>query len=195
MERAGAGGARHRPGARARERGTAPAPDAGRWLLPARGLRRRGGGDGAHLRGRGGQDLMNEEGGHSAGEPQGADGVDEEQFRRQIEEQLKKLRVEDVLLQTVVTLVNLAGRRLTVEEEKDLAQARTGIEAVRALLPLCPQDQLDPVKDALSQLQMIYAREVQQPAEGKEPEGASTAGEDDAERAKARSKLWTPPGT
>jgi Arc/MetJ family transcription regulator len=30
------------------------------------------------------------------------------------EELLKKIRVDDVLLQTVVTLVNLAGRRLTV---------------------------------------------------------------------------------
>src|SRR3954452_22435693 len=116
---------------------------------------------------------MNEQGERPPGEAQGAGDVDEEQFRRQIEEQLKKLRVEDVLLQTVVTLVNLTGRRLTVEEEKDLAQAHTGIEAVRALLPLCPQDQLGPVKDALSQLQMVYAREVQQPAEGPQPESAS----------------------
>jgi hypothetical protein len=140
---------------------------------------------------------MSEQGERPPSEAQGAGDVDEEQFRRQIEEQLKKLRVEDVLLQTVVTLINLTGRRLTVEEEKDVPQARTGIEAVRALLPLCPQDQLGPVKDALSQLQMIYAREVQQPAEGPEPEGASQATEDEAEaeRAKARSKIWTPPGT
>jgi hypothetical protein len=133
---------------------------------------------------------MNEHDEQPAGEAQS--GVDEEQFRRQIEEQLKKLRVEDVLLQTVVTLVNLAGRRLTVEEEKDLPQARTGIEAVRALLPLCPQDQLGPVKDALSQLQMIYAREVQQPAGAEE---APKQSQEEDERAKARSKIWTPPGT
>ena len=139
---------------------------------------------------------MSEAGEGAAGGPEeGAGGVDEEQFRKQIEEQLKKLRVEDVLLQTVVTLVNLTGRRLTVQEEKDLGQGRTGIEAVRALLPLCPQDQVAPVRDALSQLQMIYAREVQQPAEARQDEAAAKQKDEEAERAKARSKIWTPPGT
>jgi hypothetical protein len=81
-----------------------------------------------------------------------------------------------VLLQTVVTLINLGGRRLTVEEEADKEQARKAIEAVRALLPLCPQDEIGPVKDALSRLQMLYVKETD-------------------ERAKARSKIWTPPGS
>ncbi len=92
------------------------------------------------------------------------------------EELLKKILVDDVLLQTVVTLVNLAGRRLTVQEEKDPAQAKKAIDAVRALLPLCPQDEVGPIKDALSQLQMVYVKETD-------------------ERAKARSKIWTPPGS
>ena len=125
----------------------------------------------------------------------------EEELREQLEEQLKQLRVEDVLLQTVVTLVNLSGRRLTVEGEKDPEQARLGIEAVRALLPLCPEDQAGPIRDALSQLQMVYAREAQRP-EGRAPEeGKSETGtpsrpaDEEAERAKARSKIWTPPGT
>ncbi len=87
----------------------------------------------------------------------------EEELRAALEEQMKKITVTDVLLQTVVTLVNLSGRRLTVEEEKDLEQARLGIEAVRALLPLCPQDQVGPIKDALSQLQMLFAQQTQQP--------------------------------
>jgi hypothetical protein len=92
------------------------------------------------------------------------------------EELLKKIKVDDVLLQTVVTLVNLGGRRLTVQEEKDPAQAKKAIDAVRALLPLCPQEEVGPIKDALSQLQMIYVKETD-------------------ERAKARSKIWTPPGS
>jgi hypothetical protein len=108
----------------------------------------------------------------------------EEELRSALEEQMKKITVEDVLLQTVVTLVNLAGRRLTVEGEKDIEQARLGIDAVRALLPLCPQDQVGPIKDALSQLQMLFAQASGQPAESApEPEK------------KAESKLWTPPGT
>ena len=121
----------------------------------------------------------------------------EEELRQQLEEQLKQLRVEDVLLQTVVTLVNLSGRRLTVEGEKDLEQARLGIEAVRALLPLCPEDRAGPIRDALSQLQMVYAREAQQPdpARAEEPQSPAGPSSEEAERAKARSKIWTPPGT
>jgi hypothetical protein len=122
----------------------------------------------------------------------------EEELRRQLEEQVKRLRVEDVLLETVVTLVNLSGRRLTVEDEKDLEQARVGIEAVRSLLPLCPEEQVGPVRDALSQLQMLYAREAQQPGEppGEPPGGQEReATEQQAERDKARAKIWTPPGT
>ena len=107
----------------------------------------------------------------------------EEELRAALEEQMKKITVEDVLLQTVVTLVNLAGRRLTVEEEKDVEQARLGIEGVRALLPLCPQDQVGPIKDALAQLQMLFAQASGQPQKA-EPE-----------EKKPESKLWTPPGT
>jgi hypothetical protein len=81
-----------------------------------------------------------------------------------------------VLLQTVVTLINLAGRKLTVKEELDKEQARKAIEAVRALLPLCPEEEIGPIKDALSRLQMMYVKETD-------------------ERAKARSKIWTPPGS
>ena len=108
--------------------------------------------------------------------------------------------MDDVLLQTVVTLVNLAGRRLSVPEEKDLEQARMGIEAVRALLPLCPQEEIAPVRDALSRLQLLYVRE----AEGRAAAPEEAAGEADPEakerareaeeRAKARAKIWTPPG-
>jgi hypothetical protein len=118
----------------------------------------------------------------------------EEELRATLEEQMRRITVQDVLLQTVVTLVNLSGRRLTVEDEKDLEQARLGIEAVRALLPLCPEDQVAPVREALSQLQMIFAREaqggVQKQAPGHQEQAAA-----DPEREKAKSKLWTPPGT
>jgi hypothetical protein len=81
-----------------------------------------------------------------------------------------------VLLQTVVTLINLAGRKLTVREEIDKEQARKAIEAVRALLPLCPEEEIGPIKDALSRLQMIYVKETD-------------------ERAQARTNIWTPPGS
>jgi hypothetical protein len=142
----------------------------------------------------------------SAREPGGPAGQPtEEELRAALEEQMKRIRVEDVIVQTVVTLVNLAGRRLGLglppeeqAEEKDPDQARQAIEAVRALAPLLPEDATAPIRDALAQLQMAYAREAQAaPAEEPrtEKQDAPKRPEDDAERAKARSKIWTPPGT
>jgi hypothetical protein len=103
------------------------------------------------------------------------------------EELLKQIRVDDVLLQTVVTLINLGGRRVTVEDEKDVGQAKQAIDAARALLPLCPQEELGPIRDALSQLQMLYVRES-----GGQPPRPEPEASDAEERAKARSKIWTP---
>jgi hypothetical protein len=125
----------------------------------------------------------------------------EEQLRAALEEQMKHIRVEDVLLQTIVTLINLGARRLGMagppEEagEKDPNQARLAIEGARALIALIPGPEVQPIRDALSQLQMAYVQEVGGAAgeEGAQPP-AQPSGEDD-ERAKARSKLWTPPGT
>jgi hypothetical protein len=125
----------------------------------------------------------------------------EEQLRAALEEQMKHIRVEDVLLQTIVTLINLGARRLGMagppEEagEKDPNQARLAIEGARALIALIPGPEVQPIRDALSQLQMAYVQEVGGGAgeEGGEPPAQPSAQDD--ERAKARSKLWTPPGT
>jgi hypothetical protein len=97
--------------------------------------------------------------------------------------------VDQVLLSTAISLVNLAGIRLTEKEHRNVAQAKEAIDAARALLPLCPQEEIGPIKDALSQVQMLYVKQTQAPADPAEP-GAS--GPD--ERAAARSKIWTPPG-
>ena len=111
----------------------------------------------------------------------------EQPSEEELLEALRQLRVEDVLLQTVVTLVNLAGRKLMEEEERDPEQAKVAIDAVRALLPLCPEEQVGPIKDALSQLQMAFVRETQQPeGEPLEPQ---------PEPPQQESKIWTPPGT
>jgi hypothetical protein len=104
-----------------------------------------------------------------------------------------------VVLQTVATLVNLAGRRLGLagEAEKDLEQAQLAIDSARALLPFCPEDQLPPIKQAMSQLQIAFAREKQSTVDSRQSTGAqdeAPAKDDDAEREKARSKIWTPPG-
>jgi hypothetical protein len=84
--------------------------------------------------------------------------------------------VADLLVSTAASLVNLAGIRLTEEEHKNAPKAKEAIDAARELLPLCPEEAVGPIKDALSQVQMLYVRETTQ-------------------REEARPKIWTPPGS
>jgi hypothetical protein len=97
---------------------------------------------------------------------------------------------QDVLLSAAASLVNLAGIRLTEKDHRDPAKAKEAIDGARELLPLCPQDQVGPIREALSQLQMVWVRETQSAGRPAEPAAA-----DAEERAKARSKIWTPPGS
>jgi hypothetical protein len=106
-----------------------------------------------------------------------------------VSEQPQLPEVADVLVSTAASLVNLAGIRLTEAEQKNPAQAKEAIDAARALLPLCPEDAIAPLKDALAQVQMLYVKETGTSAPA-EPEASGSE-----ERAKARSKIWTPPGT
>jgi hypothetical protein len=107
--------------------------------------------------------------------------------------------VADVLVSATASLVNLAGIRLTEAEHRNPAQAKLAIDAARELLPLCPEEAVGPIKEALSQVQMLYVRETQPP----EPGGPAQPAEPDApapddeakQRAEARSKIWTPPGS
>jgi hypothetical protein len=101
----------------------------------------------------------------------------EEELRAALEEEMRRVTVDQVLLQSVVSLVNLAGRRLGLapgaEGERDLEQVRTAIDALRALLPVLEQGETaretTAIKQALSQLQMAYAREAGDQAEGAPP--------------------------
>ena len=89
----------------------------------------------------------------------------EEELRAAYEAELKQLRVEHVLLDNVVAMANLGMRRTGLapgtEGERDPAQVRLAIEAIRAMLPLLDQsapDQVAAIRDAVSQLQMAYVR-------------------------------------
>ena len=132
----------------------------------------------------------------------------EEELRAQLEEELRRITVRDVLLQTVVSLVNLGGQRLGLSEGtqdmRDLNQVRMAIEGVRALMPLLEEQepqQVAPIREALTQLQMVYAREVgagggeppsgEEPAGGQEPPPASGPGP----RTGGPGGLWVPPGS
>jgi len=89
----------------------------------------------------------------------------EEELRAAYEAEIKKIRVEQVLLDQVVSLVNLGMRRTGLsagtEDERDLEQVRLAIETIRAMLPLIERSSpqhIGPIRDALSQLQLAFVR-------------------------------------
>jgi hypothetical protein len=132
-------------------------------------------------------------------------------YEAQLEEQLKTLRVEDVVVQTIVTLVNLGGRRAGLapgtESERDPEQLRLAIEGARALLGLI-EAELGPdgaaIRDALSQLQLAYAQLAGGRVGGPESgEGGSEAPQDPGAQAtdpaqpgagpaQSSGRLWIP---
>jgi hypothetical protein len=135
----------------------------------------------------------------------------EEELRAAYEAEIKKIRVEHILLEHVVSLINLGMRRTGLapgtESERDPGQVRVAIEAVRAVLPLLEQtapQQAGPIKEALSQLQLAFVRiGGQGPAEGStptsesppdehhpEPGGEATPGEPGP--AQRSGRLWIP---
>ena len=89
----------------------------------------------------------------------------EEELRAAYEAEIKKIRIEQILLEQVVSIINLGMRRTGLapgtEDERDIDQVRVAIEAVRALLPLIEQTaptQAGQIRDALSQLQLAFVR-------------------------------------
>src|SRR5437764_7807711 len=89
----------------------------------------------------------------------------EEELRAAYEAEIKKIKVEQVLLEHVVTLINLGMRRTGLapgtEEERDAGQVQLAIEAIRPLLPLVEQtapQQAGPIREALSQLQLAFVK-------------------------------------
>jgi hypothetical protein len=123
-------------------------------------------------------------------------------YEQQLEEQLRTLRVEDVIVQTIVTLVNLGGRRAGLapgtEAERDPEQLRLAIEGARALLGLIEAD-LGPdgaaIRDALSQLQMAYAQLAggeSGPEGGAAPEGGAPQQPGGKGPAQSSGRLWVP---
>lgn len=129
----------------------------------------------------------------------------EEELRAAYEAELKRIRVEDVLVQAVVSLLNLGARKAGLagaapgsegEDDRDFEQVRQAIEGVRALLPLV-EPALGPdakaVRDALSQLQLAYARSGAggaAPSTGRPPPGADQPGA--GGRAPSSGRLWVP---
>jgi hypothetical protein len=156
---------------------------------------------------------------HEQTEPSGGSGAaSEEELRAAYEAELGRITSADVILQAAVSLLNVGGRRLgltgaptgsptpSAEPERDLEQVRDAIDGVRALLPILERrlpQQLRPLRDALAQLQMAYAREAQAGG-GADPSGKQVppterkdapAGEgkpDAPGPAESSGRLWVP---
>jgi hypothetical protein len=147
----------------------------------------------------------------STQDPQQPQFSDEE--LRAIEAEMQKITVDDVLLQTIVTLLNVGARKAGLASpppargrdevggeasgrdrppEPDLEQVRQAVDGARALLPLVEprhKDQLGPVRDALSRLQIFYAQRS-----GGHPPAAEPAKqkEDPPAPAQSSGRLWVP---
>jgi hypothetical protein len=118
--------------------------------------------------------------------PPGAD-PSEEELRAAYEAELARITATDMIAQAAVSLLNIGARRMGpppgAEEqaapgmERDLEQVRDAIDAAMALIGVLgrsvPAEQLGPLRDALSRLQMAYAAEVGGSG------GADGGGEDD----------------
>jgi hypothetical protein len=140
--------------------------------------------------------------GEPAGQPAQGGAPSEEELRAAYEAELSRITTTDMIAQATVSLLNLGARRLgppppqsapgpseaqgagerdaAAAAERDLAQARDAIDAARALLAILertiPAKELGPLRDALSQLQMAYAREIQtNPAEAPPSSAAAVA--------------------
>jgi hypothetical protein len=91
----------------------------------------------------------------------------DEQLLQQLEEELKKLKVSDLLVQTLYTVSSLGYRKLS-EEDRDLDEARLAIEALRALLPVlegsAPDELVRDFRQVTANLQLAYADATKDPA-------------------------------
>jgi hypothetical protein len=132
----------------------------------------------------------------------------EEELRAAYEEELRNLRVEHVLLENVVAMVNLGMRRTGLapgtEGERDASQVRLAVESIRALMPVLEQaapEQVGQIRGALSQLQLAFVKIGEQhQAQGPDEASASDSKPSSAEPstpgepgpAQRSGRLWVP---
>jgi hypothetical protein len=92
---------------------------------------------------------------------------DEQKLIEELQAELAKLKVSDLLLQTLYSVSSLGYHRLS-GETRDLDQARLAIEALRALVPVLEgsvtEDALRDFSQVLANLQLAYASAAAEPS-------------------------------
>ncbi|HKA27070.1 MAG TPA: hypothetical protein VKD88_06830 [Gaiellaceae bacterium] len=92
----------------------------------------------------------------------------ERELVEQLQAELGRLKVSDLLLQTVYTISSLGYHRLS-GENKDLDQARLAIEALKALVPVLegavPDEAVRDFNQVLANMQLAYAAAVEEKPE------------------------------
>ena len=87
----------------------------------------------------------------------------DEKLIQQLEEELKKVKVSDLLVQTLYTVSSLGYSRLGTEN-RDLEQAKLAIEAMRALIPVLadavPEEVVRDFNQVTANMQLAYAKAV-----------------------------------
>ena len=85
----------------------------------------------------------------------------EEDLIEQLQEELTKVKVADVLVQTVFSVSSLGYRSLG-DEQRDLGQAHLAIEALRALVPVLkgavPDQVMSDFEQLVANMQLAYAK-------------------------------------
>ena len=91
---------------------------------------------------------------------------EQERLAAELAEELRKLRVEDVLVNTLLTVSSVGYRRLGLtedtREDRDLEQTRLAIETMRALTPVLervvPPEFVADFTSSVANLQLAYAK-------------------------------------
>ena len=85
----------------------------------------------------------------------------DEEFARRLEEELKRIKISDLLVQTIYTVSSLGYRRMG-EDDRDLDQARLAIDAMKALVPVLegalPEEMITDLNQATANMQLAYAK-------------------------------------
>jgi hypothetical protein len=100
--------------------------------------------------------------------------AEQEQLAQQLAEELRRLRVEDVVIQSLITISSIGYRRLGLTEEtkddRDLRQAKLAIDTMVALTPVLenvvPEELVRDFNQSVANLQLAYAQAAGEGADG-----------------------------